>query len=177
LSGVAALLAVVGVMLVVTTRWGALFNGSLSFYQTFDALVLLVIVVGGLVGSYWLVAIQWPSATVLRIDDIGFELTYRRGRRISKSWLDPRLEFELIDFSGVNPSALSVPEFPHSVRLGWAESLLTREAFDAMTGQIHGRQLVEVAAKGSTWRYPAEASPMVYHISSIASRAREPVGN
>jgi MFS superfamily sulfate permease-like transporter len=177
LIGVTALLAVVGVMLVVTTRWGPLINGSLSFYQTFDAMVLLVIVVGGLVGSYWLIAIQWPSATALRVDDTGFELTYRRRRRIYRSWSDPNLELELIDYSGVNPTALTVPEFPYSVRLGWAESLLTREAFDVMTGQIQGRQLVEVVARGSTWRYSAEASPLVHHISSNASRAREPGGN
>ena len=166
LIGLVALLAVLGVVLVLTTRWVALFTGSLSFYQTVDPLVLLVIVLGGLIGSYWLVVLQWPSAIALRVDNIGFELTYHRRRRVSRSWSDPNLEVELIDYSGVNPHALTVHDFPYSVRLGWTESLLTREAFEAMSGQVQGHRLVEQVVRGSTWRYPAEASPVVHHVSA-----------
>jgi len=164
--GVACFLALLGVIVVFTTSWRALLDGTLSVYQTFDTLVLLGIVIGGLLGSYWLVVYRTPSATAILVDETGFELIHYRTRHVSKLWSDPKLEFELIDFSDVNPSALSIPEFPYSIRVRGSESLLTRPAFEAISAQVRAHRLVELVVRGSSWRYPTETTPLIHRVSA-----------
>jgi len=164
--GLVVLLTLGGVTVLTTTPWGALFAGSLSFFQGFDALVLLGTVVGGLIGSYWLLALQYPSAVELRIDSSGFELTFRRRGQTRRSWSDPKLELQLIDYSRMEPSALATPAFPYSIRVGWARSLLTREAFEAMTEQIQLRGLEEQIIRGSPGASGHDMSPLVHRVSS-----------
>ena len=162
--GVAVFLVLIGMVLAVTTRWGAYFTGSLSAYNTIDVSVILLMVVVGVGALGWDASKRAPSAITLRVSDAGFELTYPRGRHVTKLWSDPNLKFELSDFSHIESSLLAVPEFPYSLRLRGRESSLTRDAFEAMTAQVQHHQLANETASGSRWLYTGGGRPRIQRV-------------
>lgn len=162
--GVAVFLVLIGVDLVVTTRWGAYFAGSLSVYNTIDVSVILLVVIVGVGALTWDASKRAPSAITLRVNDSGFELAYPRGRHATKLWSDPNLKFELADFSHIEPSRLAVPDFPYSLRLRGRDSSLTRDAFEAMTAQVQHHQLGDAKAPGSRWSYAGGARPVILRV-------------
>ncbi len=159
-------LAVVGV------NWRGIVSRSLDWYQLFGLVVLLALVAFGLGVTLPLLARQKKGATGLRVTDEGFELIYGDGKSERRSWTEPGLHFELLDFSDADPSVLPTADFPHQLSLNGRMSLLTEGAFSAMLDQVAGHGLGDRVAPGGTWRFPARANPIIHHIH--AGAAAEP---
>jgi hypothetical protein len=158
-------------LIVLTTSWNRLAGGQLSSYQIVDLSVVAGMVAAAVVLLLLAVPRRVRGAVSLRLDEVGFELTYPSGKRMNKRWLDPDLEFELVDLSRANSRLLAVPEFPFSIKIRRLESTLTPEAFDAMETAIQRHQLVEETRRGGGWLYPSEAIPVIHRVHAPAERA------
>jgi hypothetical protein len=170
-SIITAIFLVLFGLFILAISWSAIARGALSNYQKFDLSVVLVIVVGGLVLMLRLIPRQIKSAISLRVDDAGFELAYPNGRRIARAWLDSGLDFDVLDFSGANPSILPTADFPYRISVRGVTSLLTNEAYHAIINQVSRHGLVDSVERGGRWLYPANANPVIHHIRAPRSTA------
>jgi hypothetical protein len=156
-------------LVVVAFDWRGIVSRSLDSYQLFGLIVLLVVVVFGLGVTLPLLARQKKGATGLRVTDQEFDVIYGEGRHELRSWSDPGLHFELIDFSGADPSVLPTADFPHQLSLNGRMSLLTEGAFSAILEQVARHGLVDRVVAGGTWRFPARANPVVHHVHAVGT--------
>jgi hypothetical protein len=103
------------------------------------------------------------GATLLSIDDLGFDLRYPDGTWIRTLWSSRKLDFQLIDLSHVDPSKLRAGQ-PYSISVHGVRSLLTMEAYQCVIDQVKLRNLEDSVVSGSRWIYSADASPFFHRI-------------
>src|SRR5271157_4863412 len=105
LLGTVIFLSALG-MLFAAVDWSAIATGTLSLVQLFGLLIVLGVSVGGIAASVSSILRIRKGASYLTISNLGLELSYPDGEGVRILWSDPRLSFELIDCSEVNPSKL-----------------------------------------------------------------------
>ncbi|MGA8536983.1 MAG: hypothetical protein WB789_06280 [Thermoplasmata archaeon] len=146
-------------------------------YRSFDAyaiadlgLILAIVVVG--LGIAVPAAIRaGPPAIRLSIDDSGFDLTYPNGSIARTKWLDPRLRFDLVDMTQVNPAKL-LSGNPYSVMVRGSQSALTPEAYMSLLAEVSSHGLVDDATLGSRWVFDADADPLIHRIRAGVGEVR-----
>ncbi len=170
--GVVVFLIAMG-LIVLAASWTTLTKGSPSGYQIFDLSVIAIMVVAGVAILLRETTRRVRGAVSLRVDETGFELSFPTGKRLSKTWSDPSLTFELIDFGKVTPSVLAAPDFPYSIKIRGVESYLTTEAYAELLARIQQHQLIDETRPGGTWLYPPDASPLIHRVSSASRSVRD----
>jgi len=170
---VSALTAVVAAEFALVAIWfRPLLSNALSLYQT----VSLLMIAG--FGVWLLLFVTLPyhrrtkrGATLLRVNDHGFWLTYPDGNNYHALWLDPLLTFDLIDASDVNPSKL-LSGTPYSIAAEDIRSLLPQSAYEELTRQVRAHDLAVSTSRGSPWIYASDANPLIHHIGSSLQSSR-----
>jgi len=149
----ALLLAAVAVVLVLS--YGpSLVNGSLKGLQ------LLVFVVAVPVLSALVVLLTWglrskrAGAEWIRVGSQGLALRFPNRRSTTLSWSDPKLRFDLHDYSKVQSGFLSI-QARHFLDVHGTDSALTPEAFRAIVDQVSAHGLIDQEHTVSSWRAPA----------------------
>jgi F0F1-type ATP synthase membrane subunit c/vacuolar-type H+-ATPase subunit K len=89
----------------------------------------------------------------LQITSTMIELTLPSQRRIQLVWEDPDLNFELQDFSGVDPAMMS-SKTPYFLVAVGIQTALSREAFEAILAQVKDRRLQDRFGPASGWFAP-----------------------
>jgi|HubBroStandDraft_1064217.scaffolds.fasta_scaffold25193_4 hypothetical protein len=149
----------------------AIATHSLPLLQAVDLVIVLVgVTVTGVVGSLPLGKLK-KSAILLSVDGLGFELAYPDRRSVRAEWGDPALEFDLMDSSDVNPSKL-LSGVPYSITVRGVRSLLTHDAYVAMSAQVARRELLDSVGRGSRWVYSTDANPIIRQIRAPDFRVR-----
>jgi hypothetical protein len=173
LVGVAFML-VLG-LVVVALQAPAIANRSISGYDLLGFILLV-----GMVATWVPIALSFAfklrkGAVRLRVNGQGFDLTYPDGAHSRIAWSDPKLEFELMDASEVNPARL-LAQPPYSVSIGGVRSLLTKEAYDGMLRAVGDHGLSDITERGSRWIYPADANPRNHRIRPMTRDPRPAMG-
>lgn len=149
----AVLLAAVALVFVVADAPGLL-NGKTTGIRllTFAvaAPVLLALVAVLLWGLRW----KRPGAEWIRVRPQDLELRFSNRPPILLLWSDPRLWFELDDYSDVQSPRLSIVA-RYFVRIEGTDSALSPEAFRAIERQVDAHGLLEQVRPASQWKAPA----------------------
>jgi hypothetical protein len=104
------------------------------------------------------------GAVRLNLDDLGFTLVYPDRAHARVDWGDNNLSFDLIDMRNVAPTVLRVGT-PYSIRVRGVRSLLTAEAYQAISSEVHTRRLSERNTVGSAFLYASIRAPIEIHVS------------
>jgi len=164
-DSVIGILFLVGFGLVIFwVSWSSIIHRTLSGYQEFDLSVVGVVVVGGVGGLLWQLRRHAPGPVSLRVDSQGLDLAYPSGEHTIAFWSDPILDIDLLDFSGADPTVLRTADYPYRISIRGVQSLLTSEAYHALSDEIKRQGLRDTIGRGGTWLYPAKANPIVHHI-------------
>jgi hypothetical protein len=147
----------------------AIADRNLSAFQILD-LAIAIVGVSTIIGMVIPSVIKLRASAIrLRVDELGFELDYPDGKSVRTLWSDPKLSFELIDCSDVNPTKL-LAGVPHFISVRGVRSLLTKDAFQAMVDGVAKHGLVDSVTRGSRWIYSGDANPLVHHIHAHTAR-------
>lgn len=163
LLGTVVFLAAIGA-LAFAIQFRPILTGSLPAADVVDLSIIFGTVIGGICVTVPIIVRLRRGAVLLRVDSDDFRLTYADGADLSVSWTDPRLSFDLIDFSKVNPARLRLRENPYSLTIGGVNSVLSRDAYSALTEQAIAHGLIFTTQRGTRWFVPPDAVPTIHHI-------------
>jgi hypothetical protein len=168
LDGMVAFLSILGA-LILALKEPEIVAGSLSFWGWVGLWTILGGSIGGSVAILVLLHRLRRSARRLRMDATGFDLYYPDGAIVRTQWTDPRLKFDLVDMSHVNPSKL-LSGVPHSITVRGVNSQLTPEAYFSILAEVTGRGLEDTTNQGSRWVFDSDAVPIIHRIHPPASK-------
>lgn len=167
---VAYILGILGLgLLVFLIDLRSITSDSVSTYQLGGLLGLMGLIFFVAVVSISKRASNKPGAVEIALDEIGFELVYGDGTRVSTEWGDPLLSFDLVDTSRVNPSKLRV-DTAFSIIVRGVQSLLPADAYRALLVEVHRQGLSDGLSSGSRLWYASDAIPEFHHIGPQSAR-------
>ncbi len=105
------------------------------------------------------------GADIVRVNDSGLEIIFPSGRPISIGWEEPRISFELYDFSSAPRSSVLV-DSPYFLRTKGTESVLSGEVYQQIFARAQQHDLIVKSTRGSRWIYPAAVAPVVHYVRS-----------
>jgi hypothetical protein len=131
-----------------------LLNRSIAEYQFLTFIVAVPVLVALVVtlarGLRW----KKPGAEWIRLSPHRLEVAFPGRPSVVLDWSDPKLQFELHDYSGVRSEGLSIFA-RYFLLIGGTDSALTPEAFRAIEDQIAACGLLEQVESASQWRAPS----------------------
>ena len=142
-----------------------------SAYETLSLIVADGFIVFLIVTTNPSILSRRSGAAELRVSEQGFELLYPDGDIFSVNWLNPKLEFDLIDASGANPAKV-LSGSPYSLAVCGTRSLLSEEAYFEVLSQVRRHGLIDTTARGSPWIYSSDANPLIHHVSGSGTSNR-----
>ncbi len=149
----AILLSAVALVFVVSDAPG-LVSGSLTGVKLLVFVVAVPVLAALVVMLAWGLRAKRGGAERIRVGPQNLELRFANRTSILLSWSDPKLRFELHDYSEVQSTRLSIIA-RYFLLLKRSDSALSPEAFRAIENQINIHGLRERVLPASQWRAPA----------------------
>ena len=159
----AILLAAVAIVLIVSYV-PRLLNSSITELQLLVFIVALPVLSALVVILGWGLRWKKPGAESIRVGPWNLELRFPKRPAIILNWSDPKLRFELHDYSGTRSTRLSIVA-RYFILIDGTDSALSLEAFRAIEEQIAARRLLNQVRNASQWR-----APVGVKVHSIRSR-------
>jgi hypothetical protein len=150
-------------LLAIWKNYTPIITNSLSVIGWTELGVILVIVFGGIGVLVLQYVHEAPGAIRMTISSYGVELTYSPSRSIRIDWMDPNLEFDLVDCTGADVRLLRTPAFPYSVVVKGVTTVLTADAYDLLSKVVSERGLRVEAVRRTRFGFEQKA-PIVRRV-------------
>jgi hypothetical protein len=132
-------------------RW---LNGSITGLQFLAFVVAVPVIATLVVVLAWGLRSKRPGAEWAHVSSKSLQLRFPNRRSILLSWSDPKLRFDLHDYSKVQPGVLSI-QARYFLDVEGTDSALTPEAYRSIVDQVGAHGLSDQERAVSSWRAPA----------------------
>jgi len=170
-TSVAFALLLAAVAIVLALSYGPrLLNGSLNGLQLLVVVVAVPVLSALVIFLVWGLRSKRPGAEWIRVGSQDLELRFPNRRSTTLSWSDPKLRFDLHDYSQVQSDILSI-QARYFLEIQGTDSALTPEAFRAIETQVTAHGLFDQMRTASSWRAPAGVK--VHSIRARSAKSRD----
>jgi hypothetical protein len=142
-----------------------LIHGDISPIQLSGLGVILVFATFSLLAIASGIKFTGSGGALIRVDNDALRVVLPSGRELVSTWSRPSASLELYDFSAVPRSRVTVAT-SYAIRLDGVETVLPKDAFDAILSFAREHRLTVRVTRGSVWVYPRAVAPAIYRFTS-----------